>query len=106
MRDLPRNPDLVVETGKHGGIFCGGFRQKLKRNGLAEAQIVGTIDFAHAAFAEPSENSVPLGQQRTWNKASFIEIRGVRGGSDGNRQGRRGGCGVRLDSAATGKTKA
>src|SRR5438445_431879 len=44
MRDLPRDPHLVVEARQHRGIFCSGLRQKLERNGLAKAQIVGSID--------------------------------------------------------------
>ena len=65
VRHLARDAHLVVELGEPLRILGNGRRQELQRDGLAEPQILGTVDLAHAATADQPEDAVALGEQRT-----------------------------------------
>src|SRR5258708_36671843 len=58
MRHLAGYANFIVETRQHARILRGGFRQKFESHGLAQAQVVGAVNFAHPAFAEASEDPV------------------------------------------------
>ena len=67
MRDLPRHPHFGVELRQARGIAIDGLRQELQRDGLAELQIVGAVDLAHPALAEPPDDAVAA--RRRWCRA-------------------------------------
>ena len=48
------------------------FGKKLKSNRLAQLQIVGAIDFAHAAFAELTDDALSLRENCASEKARVI----------------------------------
>jgi hypothetical protein len=52
MRNLSRQPHFAGETRQRFFVARQGFRQKFQRDGLPKFQILGAIDFAHAALAE------------------------------------------------------
>ncbi len=52
MRDLPGEPDFLMEAGQPVGAVHDLPRQELESDGLPELQVFGSIDFAHAAAAE------------------------------------------------------
>ena len=52
MRHLARDPHFVVELREADVVARHGVRQEFQRDRLAEAEIVGAIDLAHAAAAE------------------------------------------------------
>ena len=52
MRHLPRHPHFGVELREARGIAIHGLGQELERDRLAELQVVGAVDLAHAALAE------------------------------------------------------
>ena len=47
-------------------------REKLQRDRLADLEIVGAIDLAHAAAAEPRDDAEPVGEQRAGTKAPLV----------------------------------
>ena len=73
MRDLPRQPHFAVKPGQHGAILRHRLRQELHGDGLAQAQVVGTVDLAHAAFAQQSHDAISLCENLAGNKTPFIE---------------------------------
>ena len=60
MRDLARDAHLVAKTLQRVRIARHGFGQELQRHRLAEHQIVGAIDLAHAALAEQRDDPIAL----------------------------------------------
>ena len=61
MRHLARYANFVVEAGKSAVVAGCGFRKKLERYGLAQREVGGAIDFAHAASAQESGDTVAPG---------------------------------------------
>ena len=64
VRHLPRRPHFVVELREPHGIARRGLGQELQRDLLAEPQVVGAIDLAHAAAAEQPEDAVAAVEHR------------------------------------------
>jgi len=50
--------------------------QEFEGDGLAQPEVGGAVDFAHAAFAEPAEDAVAFVEQSTGGEAAFSEILG------------------------------
>ena len=48
------------------------FGKKLKSNRLAQLQIVGAIDFAHAAFAEEADDAIAFCENCARDEARVI----------------------------------
>ena len=71
VRDLARDPDFIVEAGEQIQIVFSRQGQKLQRHRLAEDEIVGAIDLAHAALAQLRYDAVPAGHQRARCEAFF-----------------------------------
>ena len=63
-------------------------RQELQRHGLAELQIVGAVDLAHAAAAEQADDPVALGEDRAGRETAGLDRVGRREPAD-FRRGRR-----------------
>ncbi len=55
MRDLAGGARLVAQARRQSGFVSA---QEFQRNGLAQREIVGAIDFAHAAAAEQADDAV------------------------------------------------
>ena len=83
VRDAARVAHLGVEALDPGRLRGELRRQELQRDGLAELQVVGAVDLAHAAAADEADDAVALGEDRPGSKAAAIE-RG-RGGESGRR---------------------
>ena len=58
MADPQRHPHLVQEAGKTMRVLLDALRQELQCHGLAELEIVGAVDLAHAALAEQGSDFV------------------------------------------------
>ena len=69
MRDLQREPDFGEEPFEAIGVGLDVARQELQRDGLAELQVVGAIDLAHAASAQQPDHPVPIGQDLAGHEA-------------------------------------
>src|SRR5512132_4182862 len=54
--DLPRDPDLGIETLEARGVVREHPREKLQRDRLAELQVIGAIDLAHSAAAQKADD--------------------------------------------------
>ncbi len=88
MRDLPRQPDFLMEARQPVGAMRELLRQELQRDRLSELQVVRTIHLAHATAAQQSDDAVAAGQHRAGNELRAVE--GVRrqqpiGSVDGQR---------------------
>jgi hypothetical protein len=73
MRHLSRRANLVVQLRQPHGITGDGAGQEIEGNRLTEAQIVGAIDFAHAATAEESDDAIAAVEQRPWREAPMVD---------------------------------
>ena len=63
MRDLARDAHLGVEAlERASGSDASRSRQELQRDRLAELQVVGAVDLAHAAAPEQADDAVALGE--------------------------------------------
>ena len=47
--------------------------EELKSNGLAQLEIVGSIYLAHSAFAQQTDNSISLAENRAGNVTRIID---------------------------------
>ena len=74
------------------GVGLDVARQELQRDGLAELQVVGAVDLAHAAFAEQADHAIAVGEDLAWQKARTV----TRDPRRCRRAGRRGRAGHRL----------
>ena len=63
VRHLPRDAELVVELREAGRRGAADW-QKLQRNRLVEREIVGPVDFTHAAPAEERDQPIASGDNR------------------------------------------
>ena len=52
-------------------VARGSVGQKFQSDGLAEREIVGTIDFAHASLAEQRDDAVAAGDETSGKKSTF-----------------------------------
>ena len=76
MRDAPRDAHLIAKAFEGPLVGCG-LGQELERDLLAQAQIVGAIDFAHAAATEKRDHAIPPCDQHAGDEAPFV-ARGMR----------------------------
>ena len=89
--DLAGDADFAMEAFEQALIARGLFGQEFQRDGLAEREVGGAIDFAHAAAAEQGDDAIAAAEQRAGEEAAFV----FDGGSDagdlvGGRDCRRG----------------
>ena len=71
MRDLARRCALRCGAASDTPRSCGSdCRQKLQRDGLAEPEVIGAIDLAHAAAAEEADDPIPAVQNRAGRESS------------------------------------
>ena len=60
MRDLPRDAHLRMEPRERAGVLGQAGRKKLDRHDLAELEVFGAIDFAHAAAAGECHDTIAV----------------------------------------------
>ena len=79
MRDLPRDAHFVAEPCERAliGRPLGG--KELEGHRLAQQQIVGAVDLAHAAAAQQTHYPVALRQQGSRREAALVHVPGRRG---------------------------
>ena len=76
MRDLARHPHFGVELRQPRRIAVDVRRQELQRDRLAELQVVGAVDLAHAAAAEPPDDAVASAEERAGLEAAVVDRAG------------------------------
>ena len=73
MRHLTRNADLAMKASQCPAISQETIGKKLERDRLAQFEIVGAIDFAHAAFAQQANDPITLGQNCARHEARIVD---------------------------------
>ena len=63
MRDLPGEANLGVELREADRVGLERLGQELQGDGLAERQVVGAIDLAHAALTDARHDPIAPGEQ-------------------------------------------
>ena len=71
VRNLARNAHFAVEPVERYFVVRYGFGQKLQRYRLAQFEIIGAIDLAHAALSEDADDAVTLGQKHARRKPAL-----------------------------------
>ena len=113
VRHLARRAQLVVELREVRRIAGDPFGQELQRDRLIERQIVGAIDFAHAAAAEQRDQPIAAGDDRSRCEAAAPPACRVRPRLIAGRHRRRrpdrgsssGSASARSSSGATGTAR-
>ena len=77
MRDPARDAHFVAEALERRSSSVCGFGQELQRDGLAQPEVVGAIDLAHAAAAQQRDHAIAFGDDQARRIAALI-ARGVR----------------------------
>jgi hypothetical protein len=70
--DLGLRRNLVRHFGEPVGIGFHRLREELQRHLLAELQVIGQIDLAHAAAAELSHDAVPAAHHVAGHEAAEV----------------------------------
>ena len=73
MGDLSREPNFLMEECQPICAMRDLLRQELQSDGLAELQVVSSIDFAHPAAAQQTDDAVAAGQDRARNELRAVE---------------------------------
>jgi hypothetical protein len=73
MRNSPREPNLIAKTLQQSFIFARLFGKKLERNRLPQRQIIGAINFSHAAATQQCNDAIPPSQQASRKKSSLSQ---------------------------------
>ena len=98
VRHLARDADFVVEARQGAIVGGGGLGEELQGDGLAQGQVGGAIDLAHAAASQQSGDAVARGHHGAGQEAAFIDGAGGaeagRGGGARSECDRLGGSGV------------
>ena len=62
VRDLTCDAHFTMKTRERRAVTQEVFGKKLQRNRLAQLEIIGAVNFAHAAFAEQPDDAVTIGE--------------------------------------------
>src|SRR5580704_5764634 len=73
MGDLPSDAHFGMKTRKCTGILGNGFRQKLYGYDLAEFEVFGAVDFAHATAPRKSDDAIALGHNLPRDESSAAD---------------------------------
>jgi hypothetical protein len=68
-----RHPHFVMQLRQPDGVVLERRRQELQRDGLTETQVVRTIDFAHPAPAEETDDAVPSIEHGPRRKSPVVD---------------------------------
>ncbi len=63
--------NFIAKAFQHAFIIRNRFRQKLQRYRLTQRQVIGAINFSHAALPQQRNNPVAIGQQSPRKKTSL-----------------------------------
>jgi hypothetical protein len=70
---LTRHPDFGVELRQACGVLVDVRGQELERHGLAELEVVRSIDLPHAAAPEAFNDAVASAEERPRFEAPVID---------------------------------
>lgn len=73
VRDLPRHPHFRVQLRQACRVAIDGWRQEFQGDGLAELQVVRSIDLTHTTPAETPDDPVAAAEQRTGIESPVID---------------------------------
>ena len=76
MRHQARHAHFAVEAFQQALVARGLLGQEFQGDGLAEREIGGAIDFAHAAAAQQRDDAIASAKQGAGKKAAFVFHRG------------------------------
>jgi hypothetical protein len=93
LRNLAGDASLAVKPLEQALVLGGLFGQKLERDGLAQGEIGGAVDFAHAAAAQQPDDAVASAHQSGGEEAAFVDIGGGRDARSRASRGLRHGFG-------------
>jgi hypothetical protein len=62
-----------MEARQPIGAMRHVFRQELEGNRLAELQVFGSIDFAHAAAPDQANDAIAIGEHRAGNELRAVD---------------------------------
>jgi hypothetical protein len=62
-----------MELGELDGIALEVTREELERDRLTEPQIIGAVDLAHAAFAQPADDAIAIGHDGSWLEPPVVD---------------------------------
>jgi hypothetical protein len=77
MRNLPRQSYFTMKASEGGAVLSYSLGQEFQGNLLAQAQIVGSVNLSHPAFAEQRDDAISFNQDLSWNEAGLVEGRRV-----------------------------
>ena len=75
MRYLASRSDLLVEALEPTLMARCFRRQELERDGLAEGQVGGTVDRAHASPSQKADDAVASSDESSGDEAAFVGVR-------------------------------
>src|SRR5258708_28799580 len=87
MRHAACNAYFVTKPFEQAFVAAGFLGQEFQRDGLAEGEIVGAVDFANSALSQKGDDAVAAGEQASGEKAAFTQ-RECGGARRPRRQGR------------------
>ena len=73
VRDLARHAHLGVQLRQPRRVDVDRLGEELQRDLLADLQVVGAIDLAHAAFAKASDDAVAVVEEGAGLEAAVID---------------------------------
>ena len=73
VRDLARHAHFTMKPRERGAVTQQMFGKELQRDRLTQFQVIGAIDFAHAAFANQAHDAITLCQHRARHEARVID---------------------------------
>jgi hypothetical protein len=73
VRDLARDSNLVVKLSEASGIPLQISWKELQRDGLAEPEIICSVNLTHAPAAEETNDSVSLAEDDTRGEAAVTD---------------------------------
>src|ERR1041385_7229372 len=71
MRDAASDADFIAETFEQSFVACGGIGQKLQGDGLAQGEIVRTVNLSHSSSAQQRNDAVTSRDQPAGKESSF-----------------------------------
>ena len=58
MGNAASDADFVAETFEQSFVACGGIRQKLQCDGLAQGEIISTVNLSHSTFTQQRDDAI------------------------------------------------
>jgi len=74
--NLAREPHLVAEALERRRVGGDALGKELQRDGLAQHEVGGLVDFTHAALAQAPRDAIPLRQHGAGREPALIGCTG------------------------------